>query len=377
MNNADHTVDATVKQSNSAVTERAEVACGRPRQLTEAELAGAAGIGGVGIYGFGRLRGEIEVGGRSVALLTAAKGTRNQVSFTLDLPERQAHPLEGKTVWVDGLIHKISPCQGTIAGAVVVRRPKEHLMPGDHVLLSGRIENRHRMGLGGEAPPSGSYLVLEHPIHVGRASVQEVYLQHPEFAVGEKVKVYGRIEVLHFGGVETQQRTYVALSGVSNLTAGEPSFNGVQFHSALNGAHLRVLVVKRRDIFDAPNVIVVLDPAERRAFLGTMGGFLVAGTNPFHGFTTSAEFASPTDADRAAVRFDAEGHAISVATGEPLLEVGHEAPPPGTADMFSYTWYFDDANETVYTFVTGGIAGFINRMESVVQFVDQPDVPTA
>jgi len=376
MVNADK-VHSAVEHSSSAVPEQAAVACGWPRLLTETELAAAAGIGGVGINGFGRFRGVIEEEGRSVVLITAAKGTRSQVSFTLDLSERQARPLKGKTVWIDGLIHKTSPFQGTIVRAVVVQRPKGHAMPGDHLLLSGRIDNRHLVGPGGEAPPSGSYLVLDHPIHVGRASVQEVYLMHPELADGEKVQVYGRLEVLRFGGVETQERTYVALSGVSNLTAGEPSFDGVQFHSALNGAHLRVLIVKHLDIFDAPNVIVVLDPGARRAFLGTMGGRLIAGTNPFHGFTTSAESAGPTDADRAAVRLDAEGNPISVATGEPLLEVGHEEPPPGTADMFSYTWYFDDTTETVYTFVSGGIAGFHNRMEAVVHFVDLPEVPTA
>jgi hypothetical protein len=40
----------------------------------------------------------------------------------------------------------------------------------------------------------------------------------------------------------------------------------------------------------------------------------------------------------------------------------------GTADMFSYVWYFDDGADTVYTFVSGGIAGFDHRMESVIHF---------
>ena len=113
-------------------------------------------------------------------------------------------------------------------------------------------------------------------------------------------------------------------------------------------------------------------PAGSRAFLGSMGGRMRPELNPFHGFSGSTAIAEPTDADRAAVVFNKDGVPIAVATGAELSKVGEEQPPPGTADMFSHAWYFDDATETVYAFVSGGIAGFVNRMESVVRFETTP-----
>ena len=76
--------------------------------------------------------------------------------------------------------------------------------------------------------------------------------------------------------------------------------------------------------------------------------------------------AAPTDENRAEVVFNREGNPVLARTDVELLKVGEEQAPPGTADMFSHAWYFDDSTETVYTFVSGGIAGFVNRMESVI-----------
>ena len=141
----------------------------------------------------------------------------------------------------------------------------------------------------------------------------------------------------------------------------------MEFHSAVNQAQLRAFIVRHRDLLDAPNQIVVLDPVPARAFLGSFGGHILPQANPFHGFTAAADIAEPTEADRGAVVFNKDGNAIDAATGAELLKVGDEPPPPG-ADMFSHAYYFNDATETLYSFVSGGIAGFINRMESVVRF---------
>jgi hypothetical protein len=338
------------------------------RPLTDAELAEISGIGGAGISGRGRLRGEIHVESHVVELITSGKGTRSQVSFTLDLSARKARHLEGHEVAVSGFVQKTSPWSGSITHARVVARPTAHHLPGDHLSLSGKIDNRSPIGPGGEAPPAGSYLVLSEPLRVGASTAAEVFLEGRDFEQGRAVTVHGRLEERTWGGVETGNHPYVALSGVSDVGAGEPLFDGVQLTSAKSGAPLRVLVVRRNDLFDAPNAIVVLDPAQGRAFWGSFGGHIRPDANPFHGFSAAAEIAAPTDADRAAVVFDKDGNAIDAGTGERLLKVGEELPPPGTADMFAYGWYYEDTKETVYGFVSGGIAGFVNRMQSVIRF---------
>lgn len=339
----------------------------RSRPLTKEELAAVAAVGGEGLAGRGRLQGELHVEGHTVELITAGKGTRSQVSFTLDMSYHKALHLEGWQVTVSGIIHKVSAFRGTIKHAIVIARPAAHHLPGDHLAVSGKIDNRRLVGPGGEAPPSGSYLVLGEALVVGSARVNDIFLEGREFAQGKNVKLYGRLEARSWGGVETGTHSYVALSGISDLDAGEPTFDGVEFRSAVNQARLRAFIVRRRDLFDAPNEIVVLDPAPDRAFLGSLGGFILPQANPFHGFSAAADIAEPTDADRAAVVFNKEGNAIDAATGAELLKVGEDPAPPG-ADMFSHAFYFNEATETFYSFVSGGIAGFINRMESVVHF---------
>jgi hypothetical protein len=337
-----------------------------PRRLTDLELAEVAGPGGEGVRGRGRLTGEIQVEGHIVTLVTANRATRSQVSFTLDMDDRKARHLHGKGISVSGLIHKISPTHGTITHTTVVDRPAAHHVPGEHLTLKGKIDNREPVVIGGEAPPAGSYLVLAAPLTLGSATIHDVFVEGRKLPQGTEAVLHGRLDARTYGGVETTAHAYAALSGVSDLGAGEPSFDGAQFHSAVNNAHLRVLITHRRDLFDAPNAIVVLDPASGRAFLGSQGGRVRPEANPFHGFTGSAPIAAPTDAERAAVVFNKEGSPIVVATGAELVKLGEEQPPPGTADMFSHAWYFDDATETVYAFVSGGIAGFLNRMESVI-----------
>src|SRR6185436_4216524 len=276
----------------------------RSRPLTKKELAEVAAVGGEGIAGRGRLQGEFHVNGHTVELITAAKGTRSQVSFTLDVSFRNALHLEGWQVTVFGTIHKISPYSGTITHAIVTARPAAHHLPGEHLSVSGKIDNRKLFGPGGEAPPSGSYLVLAEALIVGSSRVNDIFLEGRAFDEGKSVKLFGRLEARSYGGVETGPHPYIALSGISDLGAGEPAFDGVDFHSAVNEARLRAFIVRRRDLFDAPNQIAVLDAAAARAFLGSLGGHILPQTNPFHGFSAATDIAEPTEADRAAVVFN-------------------------------------------------------------------------
>jgi hypothetical protein len=236
----------------------------------------------------------------------------------------------------------------------------------NHVALSGQIDEREPIGIGGEAPPAGSYLILDRPIRVGRSAIKEVYLSGRRFAEDDHKKLYGRLDVGHYGGVETPQRSYYLLSGISDLDACEPYFDGAQFHGATNGEVLPVFVLVRQDLFDAPNQIAVLDRAQGRAFIGFMGGFIPSSANPFHGFQTSVPIEAPTEADEAAFSLTEQALPISAATGEPLEEVGRVTPPATAADAFTYSWYFDPATGTIFGFVSGGLAGYVMRLDTVI-----------
>lgn len=345
--------------------DHAEITRPTLRRLTLEELITLGGIGGAGLYGAGVLTGELVSRNKKATLITAAKGTRSEVSFTTDLPERATRPLEGKRLWVAGVIRKNTPWVGTLLRAHIVHRPAEHHLPGDHLTLTGRLEERRALGPGSEAPPAGTWLLLATPMRVGRADVSEVFVQRRGLPEGEVARLHGRLDARHYGGLETPQQPYFALSGVSDVGAGEPRFDGLQFLAADTGAHLRVLVLEPREMFDAPSVILVVDPVGRHAYLGTSGG-RVLGDNPFHGFTASAPIEDPTDADRAAVRFDDQGKAISAASGAPLREVARETPPPEVRDGLSTSIYFDVSTYAVYTFVSGGVAGIYRRLTAVI-----------
>jgi len=342
----------------------------RLRRLTDTELKEVAGVGGVGLVGYGTLTGElVATPGGKIRLITAAKGTRSEVSFTIDAPVARIDLSPGHRVRVFGLIHKATEWVGTIRRAQILHDHTDaEWVPGMHVTVAGVVDNRQPVAIGGEAMPSGSYLRLTNHIHLSGVVYQELALEHAPFPQGHHLQAYGRIELRAIGGVETPLHRYAALSGVSDVGAGEPRFDGLQFHSASNGAHLRVLVIRRRDIYDAPNAIVVLDVPAGRAFLGSMGGMQMPDRNPFHGFGASTSILTPTDAERAAVRFNAKDEALDAATGQPLLFLDREVPPPNVVDGLTTAWYFDPAREIVYSFLSGGIAGFHNRMATLMRF---------
>jgi hypothetical protein len=342
----------------------------RLRRLTDAELKEVAGIGGVGLIGYGVLTGELvaDPGGK-IRLITAAKGTRSEVSFTIDAPVARIDLLPGHRVRVFGLIHKVTEWVGTIRRAQILHDHTDaEWVPGMHVEVAGIVDNRQPVAIGGEAMPSGSYLRLANHIHLSGVVYEELVLEHTPFPQGHQLQAYGRIELRKIGGVETPLRRYAALSGISDVGAGEPRFDGLQFHSASNGAHLRVLVIRRQDMYDAPNTIVVLDVPAGRAFLGSMGGMQMPDRNPFHGFSVSTGIRTPTEAERATVRFNAKGEALDAATGQPLVFLDREVPPPNVIDGLTTVWYFDPAREIVYSFLSGGVAGFHNRMATLMRF---------
>lgn len=353
------------------------VICPKPidGSLSESDLARVAGVGGQGLRGTGTLKGEVALQKRGKVefgiatlyevpvLITANKGNSSEVTFELDITPAQARALEGTTVEIQGTIDKDSPYTGSISGATI---GKQHgVKAGSWQQLGGKIENRQLFGPGGEAPPSGSYLVLHEPIIVDGQEVKELFVGK-ELKDGSEAKLSGRIDVGSFGGVEVPPTNYLQLTGVSDLIAGEPAFDGKVFTDN-KGKELEVLSWYPPEVADIPSTIFVLDQGHDKAWVGRSGGFIPPWMNGFHGFRESRAISNPTAADRAAVQFDANNDPISAATGKKLDLVSIDEPPPGMADGLTDAWYYNRDTDAMYRLQTGGIAGFNHHMTQVVR----------
>lgn len=338
------------------------------RLLTPKELKAVSRAGGVGLQGFGVLRGELQFLHRSlrVILVTAKAGTRSEVSFLTDLPAEAVSSSAGRRVAVAGIIRKQSPSGGTITGASVVGRSTTVRQPGQALVLEGTIENRQPMAIGGEAPPSGSWLLLPSPIRIDTLVTREVYLVDKLLPSGTKARLYGTLGLRELGGVETPRRAYATLSGISDLAAGEPFFDGEQFWSQESSEPLRMLVVDQAHLVDGISRIVVLEEVRQLAQVGTWGGRQFASTSPFHGFYARVAIEHPTPADLAAIRFDEQQKPVDVATGEPLREIARAGPETPYPDAMDTTYFWDERAETVYVVLNGGIAGFHNHVQWVI-----------
>jgi hypothetical protein len=338
------------------------------RILNQQELKAASDVGGVGLQGFGVLQGQLKFLHRSlrVILITANAETRSEVVFLTDLPPDAVSASASRRVAVSGLIRKESPHNGTLTGACVVGKSTMDRKPGQYLVLEGMIENRHPMAIGGEAPPSGSWLLFPSPIHIGKFLAREVYLVDKLLPAGTKVLLYGRLGLQEYGGVETPRGAYATLSGISDLAAGEPFYDGQQFWRQESDEPLRMLLLDRAHLVDAPSRVLVLDEARLLAHVGTWGGLQPVSSSLFHGFYAKAAIEHPTDAELAAIRFDAQHKPVDVATGEPLRELGLGGPETPHADAMYTAYYWNEHTETVYVMLNGGIAGFRNHVQWVI-----------
>lgn len=246
------------------------------------------------------------------------------------------------------------------------KKAKTKFKDGDWTKLSGEILIREAMmGIGGEVPPAGAFLVLDKPITLNGKKVTELHLQGGDFKKGMKLVLNGQLKERSWGGVETKGGKYAELSGLSNVSKGEPTYDGKVFKNE-QGEKLQVLSYNRPLIMDAPAQIFVLDQAKGKAFLGSRGGFIPPWVNPFHGFSGTAKIKTATDKDRAEVVFK-NGQPVDAKTGNALTLVGQSGQPAGTADGMTTSWYMDADTNKLYSFQTGGIAGFVNRMAQVIK----------
>ncbi len=346
------------------------------KPLDAEQLKMVAGVGGVDIRGPGTLTGIISMASvREVnfgiatqvdkpVLITANQGRDNQVHFVLDMSASEALGLAGQKVSITGQINKETAQVGKITGANLAK--VGGFPSGTYARVTGRIEDRNLVAIGGEAPPSGHWLVLDQPIKVASREFNELFVGRAQVEDGAHVDLNGRLDLGSYGGVETRKGSYVELTGISNVGAGEPLFDGRTYTSSASGKELDVLAWTRPFIADVPATIWVLDPGQDKAFVGSSGGFIPPNMNPFHGFRGQVSMVPPTAADERAVKWQGD-KPVDSATGKELNLVHQDEMPGGVADGMGSSWYINADTQTLYRFLEGGIAGFQHHMDQVVR----------
>lgn len=346
------------------------------KALDAEQLQMVAQVGGVDIRGPGTLTGiigmakvrEVNFGiatqVEKPVLVTANAGTDKQVHFLLDLSASEAMALAGQKVSISGQINKETAQVGKITGATLAK--VGGFPAGTYARVAGRVEDRQLMGIGGEAPPSGAWLVLDVPLKVASREVTELFLGDANLKAGVRADLNGRLDLGTWGGVETAGGSYVALTGISNIGAGEPMFDGQTFTSSASGKELEVLAWNRPLMYDAPAKIFVLDPGQDTAFLGASGGMRPREMNPFLGFSGRVAMVPPTEAEVRSIKWQNDTP-VDVATNKKLDLLHRDEMPDGVADGMASSWYINADTLALYRFLDGGIAGFAHHMDQVVR----------
>ncbi len=346
------------------------------KRLDAEQIKLVADVGGVDIRGPGILTGvvgtmsvrEVNFGiatqVEKAVLITANAGRDNQVQFTVDLDKAKASELLGQKVSIEGQINKQTATLGKIEGAALKKVGGFPI--GTYTQISGKIEDRQLVGIGGEAPPSGHWLVLDTPITVASRKVSELFVGRANVKDGAQVKLNGRLDSGSYGGVETPRSNFVQLSGVSNVGAGEPTYDGQNFTSSVSGKALDVVAWNQPQMYDAPAIIWVLDPGQDKAFEGRSGGMLPPDMNSFHGFRSAHAMVPPTQAEAASIQWRGDTP-FDKDTLKKLDLIHRDEMPDGIADGMSTSWYRNEDTNTLYRFNEGGIAGFVHSMDQIVR----------
>lgn len=352
------------------------------KPLDADQLRMVAGVGGVGIKGPGQLAGTLAIESRRVVefgiarqedvavLVTANRGKSDQVGFALDIPVAEAKKFVNQDLAVSGNIDKLSATQGTIKAAKI--DATDGFAFGSWLQLSGTVENREpMMGIGGEAPPSGSFLKLDTPINIGGAAVKELLVEGRMLTDGAQVNVTGRLDQRTWGGVERGRQTYAALSGVTNQSAGEPTFDGKSFQDSAG----KPMETFRNDAplaYDGNAQIFVVDQGADKVWQGAERARMDprVGLNPFLGIQGSAPLETATPADRARIGFDPQGTPFDKGTNQK-----YDLLSESRSGSLSSSWYRNPSNGELLKFLSGGFTGGTDLTQIVRPQASAPRLP--
>jgi hypothetical protein len=248
----------------------------------------------------------------------------------------------------------------------------KNLVSGTWNTMTGVVQNRE--GIPEGPVPAGHWLQLDKPIMLknnqpgggGAAQkitsvfISDITRQYGTDGQGNMTsELHGRIDLVTRRGLNGNSATFAQLTGISDLRAGEPRFNGKTFTD--RGETLTQLQWFS-GVPDVPAQLFVLDGDT--AFAGAIGGFT---TMPFHFTGKSFPIQEPDALDRQSVKIDAQGNAVTQ-DGRQLREIGHQAEGPG--DEPGQRWFVDSDSKTIYGFQTGGFVG-VPMMNKVIRFGDQ------
>jgi hypothetical protein len=142
------------------------------------------------------------------------------------------------------------------------------------------------------------------------------------------------------------------LRGTTDLTAGEPRFDGTNFFNK-QGDKLTSLTWFD-NVPDIPGKLVVMDLTNMKAWLGNWGGFVANG--PFRGFGESVGIEKPDALDLQNYKMQPDGSVIDTAdNNQPLKKVG--GWDPKVADVPGESFFYEKDTSKVVGFRTGGMIG--------------------
>lgn len=222
--------------------------------------------------------------------------------------------------------------------------------PGAWTELEGTIVHHDASNRGpdGGAQAYGSWMVLDDPVMVGDLKVSKIYVGDPNLLQGQAAHLNGRLDVREGPQEIFPAIRFAALTGMSNVGAGEPKFDGKQFTSAKSGKKLDVLSYYPPHITDVPSTIFVIDQGSDKIFKGSSGGFIPQWMNGFHGFRGSAKIENPTTKDHQAVSWPLGSTAPVTQDGTKLTKVGQENGP---GLLGKKEWFLNPETSTLYRLV--------------------------
>ncbi len=222
--------------------------------------------------------------------------------------------------------------------------------PGSWNQLSGTIvtHDANHPGPDGGAQRHGAWLQLDKPVMVGDLKVSKLYVGGRDLQAGESVKLNGRLDVLEGPQEIFPAPRYVVLSGMSNVGAGEPAFDGKHFTNAA-GKKLPVMSYYPPHITDVPTTIFVVDQGGDKVHEGRSGGFIPQWMNGFHGFRGSAKISEPSFED-SKVRWTLGNQVPTMPDGTKLVKAGEVDNGGFGATAGKRTWWYNPQTRDLYRF---------------------------
>ncbi len=219
----------------------------------------------------------------------------------------------------------------------------ESILDRGHAVARGHVKYYPAGQSPGRANSDGAWLELARPMLVEGQLVREVYLGDQGTAAGTELELHGRFDLR-----KGQHASFVALTGRTVPSKGEPSFDGVNFTSVDGQALPHLTYYGNPMIADLPSLLLVPDPKQKALFFGHLGGFIPSDGNPFGGFQGRVEVTGLTLADSAKASWPLGAERPHGPSG-PLARLGTAEGGP--------SWWLDRDSKTAWRFETKTVDG--------------------